>query len=163
MSEDQEDVPAKAEFRLSAELCELAIGGTLLGGVVWYAITAVRLPSPFNPVDVGAGGFPKLLVVGAGIALVAMLVGALRRLATGQRRAPIVVARPPFVVLAAALLVGQAVLFAVIDPFLCVGLFGLLMMLACGERRPLHLVAVPIAIAGGIWLIFDLLLNVHFS
>jgi hypothetical protein len=59
-------------------------------------------------------------------------------------------------------MIGQAVFFPIINPFLCVGIFAVLIMLAAGERRPMHLLGVPAALTLGIWVIFDLILNVHF-
>jgi hypothetical protein len=163
MTDTTDNIPTPPRLmRLSMEWTELIVGAALLAGGIWYTVAAIRLPAPFNPVDIGAGGFPEMLAAGTLIALMVVLFGAMRRLLQGQPRPPVEVGRPVFVAVAAALLIGQAVLFPLINPFFCVGIFSLLIMFVCDERRPLHLVGVPIAVGAGIWLIFDVVLHVNF-
>lgn len=163
MADTTDKIPTQPRLvRLSMEWTELVVGAAVLAGGIWYTVAAIRLPAPYNPVDIGAGGFPKILAAGTLIALLVVLFGAMRRLLRGQSHPPVEVGRPVFVVVAAALLIGQAVLFSIINPFVCVGIFSLLIMLVCDERRPLHLVGVPIAVGAGIWLIFDVVLKVNF-
>lgn len=149
-------------IRLPARALTIAVGIGLLCIVARYTYEAYALPKPLNPVDVGAGGFPKLIAVTTLAALGMLLAANMFIPAAKAEDDQVVVRRPWFVLLASIALVGQAVAFEVLGPVICVGLFALLIMAAAGERRLLHLAGVPAALSLGIYVIFALVLGVHF-
>jgi len=141
-------------------LCELVGSGALLW-VFWdYLQQANALRRPMNPADIGAGGFPGLLASVA-IAVLTLLVGLIVfRRATARRQSSLIIPRPIFVVATMALLVGQAMLFETVGAIACVAVFSLAILLACGERRPLHLVGVPLGLTAFIYVVFTVALGV---
>ncbi|RGP38021.1 tripartite tricarboxylate transporter TctB family protein [Pseudotabrizicola alkalilacus] len=148
------------ELRLAMWLCDLAGSGILLW-VFWiYLQHANALRRPLNAADIGAGGFPGLLALIAIAALLLLLGIIIFRHVVTRRRASLVIQRPLFVVMTMALLVGQAILFDRIGAIVCVGGFSLAILLACGERRPMHLVGVPVALTAFIYAVFVLALGV---
>ncbi|HMP55561.1 MAG TPA: tripartite tricarboxylate transporter TctB family protein, partial [Novosphingobium sp.] len=79
----------------------------------------------------------------------------------GVLQSSLVVPRPVFVVATAALLVAQAALFPLVGAILCVAGFSLAILLACGERRLAHLIGVPLALTGFIYVVFVMALGVN--
>lgn len=155
-------IPERGDLALPKYLSELCAATVLLAITGYYLYQAWLLPAPLNPVDIGAGGFPMILGSATLAAVLIFWVRSAISLASGRHAEPIHVPRPIAVAVGVLALIGQAVVFAYINPFLCVGIFAVLIILAAGERRPAHVLGVPIAIAAGIWLMFDILLNVHF-
>lgn len=154
--------PEPGDLALPRYLSELCAATVLLALTGYYVYEAWLLPAPLNPVDIGAGGFPMILGSATLAAVLIFWVRSAISLASGRHAEPIHIPRPIAVAVTAVALIGQAVVFAYINPFLCVGIFSVLIMLAAGERRPAHVIGTPLAIAVGIWLVFDILLNVHF-
>lgn len=148
--------------RIPALAVTISVGLGLLGVVAGYTYEAFALPKPLNPVDIGAGGFPKLIAAATLVALGVLLASSILSVVTKPGSDWVVVRRPLFVLLAGIAMVGQAVLFEAFGAFVCVGLFALLTMAAAGERRPLHLLGTPAALALGIYVTFALVLGVHF-
>ena len=64
-------------------------------------------------------------------------------------------------IIAAALMVVEAIWFEALGTMVCVVVFAFAMMLVCGERRPLHLICVPLALAAFIYGVFVLALQVN--
>jgi hypothetical protein len=154
--------PAQGYVRIPLPILEIATGLIVLAILSWYVVQAYHLPKPFNSTDIGAGGFPLLVAFGTGIATISMIGLAVARLTGGAERSFSRWWRPPHVLLAAILLVGQAVAFEALGVYLCVGLFSAGIMLAAGERRMVHLLGVPIALTVFTYLVFALALNVVF-
>lgn len=69
--------------------------------------------------------------------------------------------RPPSVLIAAIILGVEGLYFEQLGTLISVIGFAFALMLACGERRPLHLIAVPIVLAGFIYGIFVIALSVN--
>lgn len=138
------------------------IGCVVLFGIFWvYLRSSLALPPPLNDIDIGAGGFPRLLALATLVAIVAMAISAIYRLLDRVPVSWVSVRRPVFVALTIGLLILQSVYFEQLGALPCVMLFGLLTMLACGERRVLHLIGVPIALAAFIYVVFVLALHVN--
>lgn len=154
--------PAQGTVQLRNAAAELSAGVVLLALLCWYLWQSALLPEPYNPVDIGAGGFPMLLGVATLIAVVLFLARTILRLTSGAPEEPLEIGRPVAVLVTAALFVAIAALFDRVNGFLVIWAFTLLVHLAAGERRPVHLVGVPVATTAGIWVVFSLLLNVHF-
>lgn len=95
------------------------------------------------------------------VAIVAMAISAIYRLLDRVPVSWVSVRRPVSVALTIGLLILQSVYFEQLGALPCVLLFGLLTMLACGERRVLHLIGVPIALAAFIYVVFVLALHVN--
>lgn len=148
------------ELRLPMWLCDLVGSGTLLW-VFWeYLQQARALRRPMNPADIGAGGFPGLLATLAIAALVLLLGIIIFRHIIARKQTSLIVPRPVFVAVVMGLLVGQAILFDRIGAIVCVAGFSLAVLLACGERRPVHLIGVPVALTTFIYVVFTLALGV---
>ncbi len=138
------------------------VGCAALLWVFWqYYAQATALPAPLNKIDIGAGGFPSLLAVATLIAIVAVAIAAIVRLLDPVPVAWVAVRRPLFVLVTVGLLVLQSIYFEELGTLPCVLIFAFLTMLACGERRPLHLIGVPVALAAFIYVVFNLALDVN--
>ena len=149
------------EWRGAAPVIDLVGCAVLLAVFGWYLISAMALPSPLNETDIGAGGFPRLLAIGTLIAILAVAVSAVIRLMDSLPVSWVSIRRPVFVIIAAALMVVEAIWFEALGTMVCVVVFAFAMMLVCGERRPLHLICVPLALAAFIYGVFVLALQVN--
>ncbi len=138
------------------------VGCAALLVVFWqYFSQASALPEPLNKIDIGAGGFPILLAVATLIAIVAVAIAAIVRLLDPVPVAWVSVRRPVFVLATVGLLVLQSIYFEALGTLPSVLIFAVLTMLACGERRVLHLIGVPVALAAFIHVVFNLALAVN--
>jgi len=152
----------RGSLRISLPSSELIIGLFLLAGTIFYLVEAFNLPKPYNPTDIGAGGFPKLLAIGTLIFLGIMLSFAgYHRLLRRKTFGTVSIHRPLWVLLSMVLVVGQACFFEKLGVSACVGLSSVLVMLVCGERRLVHLVGVPVSLVGFIYMVFVFALNVN--
>lgn len=140
---------------------EVVIGVLLLGAIGFYLSEALALPSSLNPSDVGAGRFPTIAGGVAFAATVVMLIGAFLRRKRTQPDDRVYVGRPLWVLICAGLLVGQAELFEVLGAVPVILISSVLIMLTCGERRPLHLILTPIAMTVVIYSLFTYALGIQ--
>lgn len=147
---------------LPMPLLEIVAGLALLTTLIWYALEARVLPKPFNATDIGAGGFPLLIAIGTILATVILIsfgvAGILGRVDQNTTRWR----RPFYVFVTGLIFIAQAVWFETLGVYLCVGFFSAAVMLAAGERRPLHVVGVPLALVAFIYVVFAIALNVIF-
>jgi hypothetical protein len=161
-AEGSEPSQGQGGFRVLLSVLELVVGLLLFAGTIFYLIQAYDLPKPFNPIDIGAGGFPTLLAVITLAFLGLMIALAVYHLLLGGKAfGTVTVHRPLSVVSAAVLLVGQALFFEKAGVYACVGLFSLLIMFVCGERRFAHLLGVPVALISFIYFVFSFTLKVN--
>jgi len=138
------------------------LGCAALLVVFWqYFSQASALPQPLNKIDIGAGGFPTLLAIATLIAIVAVAVAAVIRMLDPVPVTWVSIRRPFYVLATVGLLFLQSIYFEKLGALPSVLIFALLTMLACGERRPLHLIGVPLALAGFIYVVFNLALDVN--
>lgn len=138
------------------------VGCAALLWVFWqYFSQASAIPAPLNEIDIGAGGFPKLLALATLIAIGAVAVAAIVRLIDPVPVAWVSIRRPLFVLATVGLLVLQSIYFERLGTLPSVLIFAFLTMLACGERRPLHLLGVPVALGAFIFIVFKLALAVN--
>lgn len=156
--EDHDDFEKKTLplFRI-----EIVVGLTLLVGVGIYLRDALALPAPMNPADVGAGRFPMIAGGATAVALAAMLLQAVLMWARGTEDRLAVIGRPFWVLAGMGLLVLQAAVFEVLGAIPVIFGSALLIMLACGERRPLHLVLTPLVLTAAIYSIFTFALGIR--
>ncbi len=162
-SDQQVSIESNSSFRIPLPALELIIGLALLATISFYLFEAYSLPKPYNAMDIGAGGFPMLLGIATLIGIILMLVISIYHLVIGGKIFGIVVAKRPFFVVAAiGIVIAQALLFELMGVVACVGIGAFLTMLACGERRPFHLVCVPVALVLFIYVVFVVALKVHF-
>lgn len=157
-----EETPDTDLIRVSMPVLETAAGAVLLSTLSWYLLEAGKLPKPFNATDIGAGGFPTLIAVGTIFATLLMIGFGVAGILSKEEAAVIRWRRPFYVFVTGLLLIGQAVLFEMLGVYLGVGLFSAAIMLAAGERRPLHVLAVPLALVAFIHVTFAIALNVAF-
>lgn len=138
------------------------IGCAVLFAVFWvYLSSALALPAPLNDVDIGAGGFPRLLAIATLIAIVAMAASALYRLLDSVPVSWVSVRRPLSVAITLVILTVQSIYFEQLGTLVSVLVFSVATMAACGERRILHLIGVPLALAAFIYTVFVLALQVN--
>lgn len=148
------------ELRLPMWVCELAGGAALLWVFLSYLSQARSLKQPLNPSDVGAGGFP-MLVSAIGLVSLVLLLGiiAARRIRK-THPGTLVVPRPVFVMATMILMLAEAALFDRVGALATVLVFSVAIIWACGERRPLHVIGVPVLLTAFIYVVFVLALNV---
>lgn len=164
----EQSAPSKRSFLtrssvfISMSIAELVSSLVLLAVLVTYGWQAHLLPKPFNQADIGAGGFPMLVAIATGAGLLVLAVGACRRLLTRHDESKVVISRVAWVVIAAGLLFAQAYFLERIGVYVCVALFSAAIMLVAGERRPAHLVGVPLALTAFVYVVFSLALSVNF-
>jgi hypothetical protein len=152
----------KGSIHIPLPALELVIGAGLIAVVLRYLYEAYALPAPYNPIDIGAGGFPKLIALATLVALLIMVFLGGYHLLKGGRYFGIIAARRPFFVIAGTLLlIGQAALFEQLGVFTCVGFSAVGIMLAAGEGRIAHLIGVPVALVTFIYVVFAFALNVQ--
>lgn len=149
------------ELRTPLPAVELAGCAVLFLVFVLYLLQALALPQPLNAIDIGAGGFPVLLAVFAlaAIGLVAVLVSVKL-----FGRAPVEcvsIDRPGSIAIAIGLMLLQSIYFEELGAIESVIVFAVGMMLAGGERRILHLIGVPLALAAFVWAAFIFALSVN--
>ncbi len=138
------------------------VGCAALFVVFWqYFSQASALPAPLNKIDIGAGGFPTLLALATLIAISAVAVSAIVRLLDPVPVSWVSVRRPVFVLVTIGLLVLQSIYFEMLGALPSVLIFAVLTMLACGERRPMHLIGVPVALGAFVYVVFNLALAVN--
>ncbi len=149
------------ELRASLPVVDLLGCLVLLAGFGWYLKQAVSLPPPLNEIDIGPGGFPLLLSIAGIGSVVAVVVSAFIRLFD---KVPVLwtsIQRPLSALAGIAIIIAEGIWFREIGTIGSILLFGVLTMLACGERRPIHLIGVPIALAAFIYVVFVLALAVN--
>jgi len=112
-------------------------------------------------VDVGAGRFPLIMGFATAVGLLALLVQALSRMARGSEDRLAAVGRPIWVVIGMGLLVLQAAVFEHLGAIPVLLGSALLLMLARGERRPLHLILTPIILTAAIYAVFTYALGIQ--
>lgn len=148
------------ETTLPLYVVELVVGFILMVVVGIYLRDAAALPTPMNPSDVGAGRFPMIAGSGAALALIAVLIHAVLAMRRGDDRRT-TIGRPAWVLAGVGLLIAQALAFERLGALPVIVLSALLIMLACGERRPLHLIPTPLAIAAAIYVTFTVALGIQ--
>ncbi|NIZ13067.1 tripartite tricarboxylate transporter TctB family protein [Phaeobacter sp. HF9A] len=138
------------------------VGCAALLVVFWrYFAQAAALPAPLNKIDIGAGGFPTLLALAALLATAAVAVSAIVRIVDPVPVTWVSIRRPLYVLGTVGLLILQSLYFERLGTLPSVLIFAFLTMLACGERRPLHVIGVPLVLAGFIYVVFNLALDVN--
>lgn len=138
------------------------VGCAVLFVIFWnYLRQSFALPAPLNEMDIGAGGFPRLLAWATLIAIAAMALSALYRLLDRVPLSWVSIRRPVAVAVTTAILIAESVYFEQLGALPSVLLFGVATMAACGERRLTHLIGVPIALGAFIYLVFVLALQVN--
>jgi polyferredoxin len=157
---DRASRPEQMVLRLPMWLCELIGSGVLLWAFWVYLAQARALKAPLNPADMGAGGFPILLGTIGFSALVLLIVLLVIRRTRSPRSHELTIPRPLFVLATMALMAGQAVLFDLVGALVSVFVFSVATIWLCGERRPLHVLGVPVLLAAFIYVVFVLALGV---
>lgn len=149
-------------IRVPLPVLEVTVGLVLLVTLIWYGWDARNLPKPFNATDIGAGGFPLLIAGGTIFATILMVGFGIAGLLGKTEREVTQWRRPFYVLLTSLIFTAQAAWFETLGVYVCVGFFSAAVMLAAGERRPLHVLGVPLALIAFIHVVFVLALNVVF-
>ncbi len=148
-------------IRASLPVVELA-GCAVLFWIFWKYYTQARdLPQPLNQIDIGAGGFPVLLAVAALLSIPFVAAAAVIRMVDAVPVEWVVVKRPVYVIVTAVFLIAQSIWLEQLGAMPSVILFSAATMLACGERRILNLITVPLALAAFIYGVFIVALSVN--
>jgi hypothetical protein len=148
-------------IRASLPAVELA-GCAILFWTFWLYYSQARgLPQPLNQIDIGAGGFPVLLAIAALLTIPLVAAAAVYRIFDAVPVEWVTVRRPVYVIVTAIILIAQSIWFEQLGAMFSVVLFAAATMLACGERRVPHLIAVPLALAAFIYSVFIMALSVN--
>jgi hypothetical protein len=138
------------------------IACAILLAVFWsYYQAAVALPEPMNKIDIGAGGFPSLLAIATLLAVLATAISAVMRLLDKAPVEWVSIRRPLWVALSVVFLIVQSIYLEAFGALPSVLALSVAIMAACGERRILHLIGVPIALGAFIYVVFVLALQVN--
>ena len=149
-------------MRVPMPVVEVTAGLIILAALTWYILEALKLPKPFNATDLGAGGFPLLLAACTIFPTLLMICIGITGL-VGKTERNVTLWHRPFCVIATSLIfIAQAALLEVVGVYICVGIFSAAVMFVAGERRPLHILGVPLAVVAFIYVVFTLALNVVF-
>jgi hypothetical protein len=149
-------------IRLPMPVLEVTAGLVILAMLIWYILDALKLPKPFNATDIGAGGFP-LLIAACTIFPTLLMIGIGVAGLKGKTERSVTLWHRPLCVFATALIfIAQAVLLETVGIYVSVGIFSAAVMFVAGERRPLHILGVPLAVIVFIYAVFALALNVVF-
>ncbi|GGO75999.1 hypothetical protein GCM10011348_02170 [Marinobacterium nitratireducens] len=141
---------------------ELLLGIVLLIVVGSYLYEAAKLPDPMNPKAVGAGDFPMMIAIGTLVAVFLMSCHGLVKIFSEKEHELVELSRPLSVIVAILVLVGIGAFLDSLGAIIATAGLSALLMLAVGERRPLQLIAVPLGLALGLYVIFVLALGVYF-
>ncbi|NVK42848.1 MAG: tripartite tricarboxylate transporter TctB family protein [Oceanospirillaceae bacterium] len=141
---------------------ELVFGLVLLLVAGTYLYEAAKLPDPMNPKAVGAGDFPMIIAIGTLIAVFLMCCHGLVKIFREKEHERVELSRPLSVIIAVLILGGIGAFLDSLGAIIATAGLSALLMIAVGERRPLHLIAVPMGLALGLYAIFVLALGVYF-
>lgn len=162
VAQDDAATPEGPAIHIPLAWLEAGIGLFFLVLAGFYMAEAAKLPKPFSVGDVGAGRFPMIIGVITLVATVLLVRAAVAGIMRGAEE-KVAIHHPVQIALGIVLLVVQAILFETIGAIATIAVAGLLFMLVGGERRPLHLIAVPALMALGIYATFTLALGVRLT
>jgi hypothetical protein len=120
--------------------------------VAYYLTTTFDRVPPILKRGMQPADFPQLMILLLGVLALWLLI---------RDNAPAPEAMPAPVYISMGLLVGFPVL-AMLDLFLALGVFGLLLTVVWGERRTWALVLVAVVVPLGVFLLFDQLFEIRF-
>jgi heme/copper-type cytochrome/quinol oxidase subunit 3 len=162
VTQDEVVAPEGPAIRFPLAWLEAGLGFFFLVLAGLYMAEAAKLPKPFSEGDVGAGRFPMIIGVLTLIATALVIRAAVASIMRGDGD-KVAIHRPLMVVFGMATLVLQAFLFETVGAVVTIAMATLLFMLIGGERRPLHLIAVPALVTLGIYATFTLALGVRLT
>jgi hypothetical protein len=151
-----------SELRVPLVWLELGVGLVLLIAAAYYMRGAFALPQPMNPNSLGAGSFPVIIASGLAVGVLTLLIFSVVKIVKKSKTEMVDVRRPMAVVAAMLVLLGHAWLLETLGAAASTAAFGAMLMIAAGERRPIQLIAIPLALALGIYLVFSVALGVPF-
>lgn len=133
------ELPPAPTWTLRREWGDLLVGIALIAAALWFFVTAGALED-FSGEAIGAADFPQGIAVLLVLGVIALILGAVRRIASGGERHVVVIRRYGHVALGMVLLVsfpflmGTFGFYAAMTPWLAA------MLVLAGERRPVHVV-----------------------
>lgn len=162
VTQDEVVTPQGPAIRFPLAWLEAGVSLFFLVLAGFYMSEAAKLPKPFSEGDVGAGRFPMIIGILTLIATALVIRAAVASIMRGDGEM-VAIHRPLMVLFGMAALVVQAFLFETVGAVVAIAVATLLFMLICGERRPLHLIAVPALVTLGIYATFTLALGVRLT
>ncbi|WP_157699357.1 tripartite tricarboxylate transporter TctB family protein [Pseudomonas sp. M30-35] len=141
---------------------EFAVGLILLGAAGYYMHGALMLPKPLNVHALGAGDFPIIIATGLLGALLLLLALSLVKIIKGVQTTVVSISRPLAISVGVLVLLGHAMSLETIGASVSTAVFAALIMLVSGERRPMPLLLIPLALTVGVYLVFSVALGVPF-
>lgn len=162
VTQDEVVTPQGPAIRFPLAWLEAGVSLFFLVLAGFYMSEAAKLPKPFSEGDVGAGRFPMIIGILTLIATALVIRAAVASIMRGDGEM-VAIHRPLMVLFGMAALVVQAFLFETVGAVVAIAVATLLFMLICGERRPLHLIAVPALVTLGIYTTFTLALGVRLT
>lgn len=121
-------------------------------GVAYYLTTTFDRVPPILKRGMQPADFPQLMI---------WLIGLLAAWLLVRGRSPAPLALPPVVYVSLGLLIGFPLL-AMVDLFLALGIFGVLLTGLWGERRWWALILVGLVIPIAVFLLFDMVFEIRF-
>jgi hypothetical protein len=150
---DEKAAARPLEVRL--ELADLLVGGVLLAVSIWFYAAARRIEDVTGDA-VGPGGFPRALSILFGALSLALVAGALRRLAIRRRIGTITIHRPLQVLAAVALVIGFPAAVSQLGHYPAMGLWLAAFLWLADCRRPVSIAAYVGAFLAFTKIVFEL-------
>lgn len=165
MSDISHDAESKDDNALSLRIrkkwFEIFVYVVLFFVNAFYFKEALDLPGASR--GIGAGGFPFLVSVLIGVALIALLLVSLRDTPKDKIDPFVSIRRPVQVALVIAVMLAMVMSLQWTGPLVGIALLSLLVMWLGGERRYLLLLSLPPLLSIGIYVLFVLVLGVYFD
>lgn len=133
-------LPPAPTLRLRSEWGDLFVGIALLGLAIWFVVTANALDD-YSGEGIGAADFPTGIAALLLIGTLLIVLGALRRLATGTYHGAIAIRRYGHVLLGMVLLCAFPFLMESFGYYLAMAVWLAAFLVLCGVRHLLHVAA----------------------
>ncbi|MFV0336436.1 MAG: tripartite tricarboxylate transporter TctB family protein [Tropicimonas sp.] len=148
-------------LRVPSTAVDLVLGAGIFAACIWYYLQADGLAAPLNEIDPGPAAFPLLLALTTLLSLVGIGISAIIRALGAGPEIFVTIKRPLAVLVMICLFGAVAVWLEDLGTIPSILILSVVSMLACGERRPVHLIGVPLALTGFIYGVFVLGLAVN--
>lgn len=155
---DDAPLPPARVLRLSIASADLLIGAALLAMAAWFGVIAYRMNDYSGP-NIGPADFPGALAVLLGVGAVALLGGAVLRLAQRRATHAISIRRPQLVLLGMALFVAFPALMTLLGYYPAMALWLAAFLWLSGSRSILAIAAFVAGFLVFTKLVFEMILG----
>ncbi len=148
--------------QVSIAWLECIFGAVIAVVFAGYLYEATQLPPPFNPRAVGPAVFPIIIGIATLLFAIVLTLLGLLKIYYRKRSRQVTFQRVYSVLFGMASLIGVGMVMEALGAFISVGLLSGLVLLAGGERRPVFLLFISVAVALFVYCVFVLALGVYF-